>query len=67
MLRATNGKADRSIANLSFSKSGFPLSRFFYVLTRLKFTPANKIEVMHGSTFTFTRDTSYIASFILCA
>ena len=29
MLRATNGKADRSIANLSFSKSGFPLSRFF--------------------------------------
>lgn len=40
--------------------------RVFYALTRLKFTPANKIEVMHGSTFTFTRDTSYIVSFI-CA
>lgn len=55
-----------STANVSFSKSGFPRTRNFYVLTRLKFTHANKIKVMHGSTFTFTRDTSYIASFI-CA
>ena len=52
MLRATNGKADLSIDNLSFSKSA------------LKFTPAHKLEVMYGSTFTFTRDTSYIPSFI---
>lgn len=28
MLWTTYGKADLSIANLSFSKSGFPLSRF---------------------------------------
>ena len=64
MLRATNAKADLSIANLSSSQSGFPLPRNFYVLTRLKFTPANVIEVMYGSTFMFMRDTSYIASFI---
>ena len=66
MLRATNGKADLLIANLSFSNSGLPLSRNFYVLTHLKFTRSNKVEAMYGSTFTFTRDTSYIASFI-CA
>ena len=29
------------------SKGGFPLSRYFYVLMRVKFTCVNKIEEMH--------------------
>ena len=29
------------------SKGGFPLSRLFYVLMRVKFTSVNKIEEMH--------------------
>ena len=55
---------------------GFPLSRNFYVRTRVKLTCVNKIEAMYErprvnveveprSTFTFTRDLSYIASLFL--
>ena len=51
-------------------KGGFPLSRNFYVRTRLNFTRINEIEKMYGrsrvkvkveprSTFTFTRGLSY--------
>ena len=57
--------------------SVFLLSRNLYVRRRVKFTCRNKIEAMYGrsrvrcklkveprSTFTFTRDLSYIASIL---
>ena len=54
----------------------FPLSRNFYVRTRVKLKCVNKIEAVYErprvtvkveprSTFSFTRDTSYIASLFL--
>ena len=33
--------------SINMTKGGFPLSRNFYLRTRVKFTFANKIEAMH--------------------
>ena len=57
---------------ISFLKGRFPLKRYFYVFTRVKFTCVYKVEEMYekaackrkieqGSTWTFTRDLPYIA------
>ena len=61
---------------VQFFKGRFPLKRYFYVLTRVKFTCVYKVEEMYekatrkrkveqGSTSTFTRDLSYIAFMLL--
>ena len=57
---------------VQFLKGRFPLTRYFYVLTRVKFTCVFKVEEMYekaackrkieqGSTLTCTRDLPYIA------
>ena len=57
---------------VQFLKGRFPLTRYFYVLTRVKFTCVYKVEEMYEnaackrkveqcSTLTFKRDHPYIA------